>query len=167
MRPFLTKSSVPQCRHLISMYYFIMTKQYNQKKILVNGFGPAPKISGDCLSYLTDMLIISWLSCCLHARLFCFVLFEIGSRLNTPAFVHCWNLRWQIWCGGYRSDKSFHCAPVRSTHKMPFNTSRGSRGLRSREFFLHNDCKIIGSSLVHCLSVRFHTATLTNLMVLF
>jgi hypothetical protein len=72
---------------------------------------------------------------------------------NTPAFVHCWNRRWQVWCGGYRSGKSFHGAPVRSTHKMPFSTSRGSRGLRPRESFLHTDCKIIGSSLIHCLSV--------------
>jgi len=71
-------------------------------------------------------------------------------RRNTPAFLQCWNRRWQVWCGGYRSGKSFHGAPVRSTHKMPFSTSRGSRGLRPRESFLQADCEMTGSILIHC-----------------
>ena len=37
-------------------------------------------------------------------------------RRNTPAFTQCWNRLWQVWYGGYRSGKSFHGAPVRSTH---------------------------------------------------
>ena len=74
-------------------------------------------------------------------------------RRNTPAFLHCWNRRWQVWYGGYLSGKSFHGAPVRSTHKMPFSTSRGSRGLRPRESFLQADCEMTGSILIHCLSV--------------
>ena len=45
---------------------------------------------------------------------------------NIPDSVHCWNRRWQVLFGGYRSGKSFHCAPVRSIHKMPLRTSRGS-----------------------------------------
>ncbi len=31
LRPFLTRSSAPQCRHLISIYCFIMTEQYTKK----------------------------------------------------------------------------------------------------------------------------------------
>ena len=51
---------------------------------------------------------------------------------NTPARVHCWNRRWQVWYGGYRSGRSFQGAPVRKIHKMPLSTSRGSRGGRPR-----------------------------------
>ena len=45
---------------------------------------------------------------------------------NMPDSVHCWNRRWQVLFGGYRSGKSFHCAPVRRIHKMPLSISRGS-----------------------------------------
>ncbi len=45
---------------------------------------------------------------------------------NTPERTHCWNLRWHVWYGGYLSGKSYHDAPVRSTHSMPFMTSRES-----------------------------------------
>lgn len=43
---------------------------------------------------------------------------------NTPARTHSWNLRWQVWYGGYRSGKSRHEAPVRMIHRMPFRISR-------------------------------------------
>lgn len=75
------------------------------------------------------------------------------TRRKTPVLTHCWNRLWQVWCGGYRPGKSFHGAPVRRTHKMPFSTSRGSRGFRPRESFLQTDCKMTGSIFIHCLSV--------------
>jgi hypothetical protein len=49
--------------------------------------------------------------------------------------------------------QAFPRRPVRSTHKMPFTASRGSRGLRLRESFLHIDCEMTGSNLLHCLPV--------------
>lgn len=76
-----------------------------------------------------------------------------AMRRNTPAFTHCWNRLRQAWRGGHRSGRPFHGAPGRSAHKMPFSTSRGSRGLRPRESFLRNDCKMTGSIFIHCLSV--------------
>ena len=45
---------------------------------------------------------------------------------NMPDSVHCWNRRWQVLFGGYRSGRSFHCAPVRRIHKMPLSISRES-----------------------------------------
>ena len=52
--------------------------------------------------------------------------------LKTLARVHCWNRRWHVWYGGYRSGRSFQGAPVRNTHKIPLSTSRASRGGRPR-----------------------------------
>lgn len=43
---------------------------------------------------------------------------------NTPARTHSWNLRWQVWYGGYRSGRSRQEAPVRMIHNMPFRISR-------------------------------------------
>jgi hypothetical protein len=43
---------------------------------------------------------------------------------NTPARTHSWNLRWQVWYGGYRSGRSRQEAPVRMIHKMPFRISQ-------------------------------------------
>ena len=49
---------------------------------------------------------------------------------KVPARVHSWNRRWHVAGGGYRSGRAAHGAPVRSTHRMPSSTSRGSRGGR-------------------------------------
>ena len=43
---------------------------------------------------------------------------------KTPARIHSWKRRWQVWYGGYRSGKSCQAAPVRMTHRMPFKISR-------------------------------------------
>lgn len=74
-------------------------------------------------------------------------------RRIAPFFTHFWNHLWHVWGGGYRSGKSFHGAPVRKIHRMPFSTSRGSRGFRPRESFLRIDSKMTGSIFIHCLSV--------------
>ena len=34
LRPFFTESSAPQCRHFISIYYFIMTEQYIEREVI-------------------------------------------------------------------------------------------------------------------------------------
>jgi len=36
-------------------------------------------------------------------------------RLKTLHLTHCCNRLWQVWCGGYRSGKSFQCSVVGST----------------------------------------------------
>jgi hypothetical protein len=78
---------------------------------------------------------------------------SMAMRLKTPSSTHCWNRRWHVWYGGYRAGRSFHGAPVRSIHKTPFNTSRGSRPRRPLgSFFLAKDA-IIGSIRLHCWSV--------------
>ena len=69
---------------------------------------------------------------------------------NTPACVHCWNRRWQVWYGGYLSGRSFQGAPVRKTHKMPLSTSRGSRGGRPRPPTFRRMGGTSGSMRRHC-----------------
>jgi len=49
---------------------------------------------------------------------------------KTPWRVHCWNRRWHVLRGGYRSGKSFQGAPVRRIHKMPLRIARASWGGR-------------------------------------
>ena len=45
---------------------------------------------------------------------------------KTPSLRQRWNHLWQVWYGGYRSGRSFQCAPVLRIHKIPFKTARGS-----------------------------------------
>ena len=79
------------------------------------------------------------------------------SRLNaasispkTLSLIHSWKRLWQVDDDGYRSGKSAHGAPVRSTHRMPFNTSRsGQRGL-PRPSASTSGCGISGSRNSHC-----------------
>ena len=73
---------------------------------------------------------------------------------NAPARVHCWNRRWQVWYGGYRSGRSFQGAPVRKTHKMPLSTSRGSRAGRPRPPGFRRIGGTSGSIRRHCSFVR-------------
>lgn len=80
-------------------------------------------------------------------------------RFITSARTHCWNRRWQVWYGGYRSGRSFHGAPVRSTHRMPLRTSRLSRQGRPRPSARRRGTGISGSRIAHCSFVRsmYHT----------
>ena len=61
--------------------------------------------------------------CCASARRSCSL---------TPERTQCWNRRWAVWYGPYRGGKSFHGAPVRRIHKIPFNTLRRSLHGRPR-----------------------------------
>ena len=45
---------------------------------------------------------------------------------NTPSRIHCWNRRWHVLRGGYRSGRSFQGAPVRRIQRMPLSTDRAS-----------------------------------------
>ena len=49
---------------------------------------------------------------------------------NTPNRIHCWNRRWHVLRGGYRSGRSFQGAPVRSIQRIPLSTERASCGGR-------------------------------------
>ena len=86
----------------------------------------------------------SWRSCARAAR----------TSLKTPARVHCWKRRWQVWYEGYRSGKSFHGAPVRRIQRIPSSTSRGSRGGLPRHPGRHLGFGISGSIRFHCSLVR-------------
>jgi hypothetical protein len=77
---------------------------------------------------------------------------RIASK--TPARVHSWNLRWQVWYGGYRSGRSFQGAPVRKIQRMPFRISRGSLGGRPRPPGLRREGGISGSTRHHCWLVK-------------
>ena len=50
--------------------------------------------------------------------------FKASSSL--PLRTHCWNLRWQVWYGGYFPGNSRHCAPVPRIQSTPFSTARVS-----------------------------------------
>lgn len=51
---------------------------------------------------------------------------RVQAASQMPASVHSFNRRQQVAGEGYRSGKSFHRAPVYSTHKIPSRHSRGS-----------------------------------------
>ena len=82
-----------------------------------------------------------------------------AMRWNIPSRTHCWNQRWQVWYGGYRWGRSFQGAPVRRIHRMPFITSRGSRGLRPRGSFIGVKDAIMGS-------IRFHCSFVSSILIL-
>jgi len=77
---------------------------------------------------------------------------RISSK--TPPFDHFWNQRWQVWYGGYRSGRSFHCAPVRRIQRIPLRTSRGSRRGRPRGSDRSLGDGIKAFNRVHCSSVK-------------
>ena len=60
------------------------------------------------------------------------------TRSKVPSRTQRWKRRWQVWYGGYRSDKSAHCAPVRSIQRMPLSTSRLLRQGRPRPSATNN-----------------------------
>jgi hypothetical protein len=69
---------------------------------------------------------------------------------KTPDWTHCWKHLGQVWCGGYRCGKSFHKAPVRKIHNIPFKTSRGSRSLRHRGSLIGFTDSMMGPIRFHC-----------------
>src|SRR5450755_4538244 len=76
-----------------------------------------------------------------------------SASSNLPDRTHCWNLRWQVWWGGYFSGNSRHCAPVPSTHNTPFNTARVSCHGRPR-LSERRSGRSTGSTISHCSSVN-------------
>ncbi len=81
---------------------------------------------------------------------------------SSPLSAHSWNQRWQVWYGGYRGGRSFHGAPVRSTHRMPFMIARGScRGRPGVPSFFQSSKN--GSRSFHCSSVRSTASVDQNL----
>ena len=82
-----------------------------------------------------------------------------AMRWKIPSRTHCWNQRWHVWYGGYRWGRSFHGAPVRKIHRMPFITSRGSRGLRPLRSLIGVKDAIMGS-------IRFHCSFVSSILIL-
>ena len=68
-----------------------------------------------------------------------------------PLRTHCWNLRWQVWNGGYFSGSSRHCAPVPNTHSTPCSTARVSCHGRPR-LSARRCGRSTGSTTSHCSS---------------
>jgi hypothetical protein len=81
---------------------------------------------------------------------------------RTSASYHSLRRRQQVEGFGYRSGRSFHLAPVLSTHRIPSNTKRsfvlGRPPFRPTDFF-----GMRGSILFHCSSLRYTTRLLTGL----
>lgn len=72
---------------------------------------------------------------------------------SLPLRTHCWNLRWQVWKGGYLSGNSRHWAPVPSTQSTPLSTARVSCHGRPR-LSARRIGRKIGSISCHCSSVN-------------
>jgi len=82
--------------------------------------------------------------------------------LRTSSSYHSLRRRQQVEGFGYRSGRSFHLAPVLSTHSIPSNTSRSS--VRGRPPFRPTVLfGMRGSILRHCSSVKYTTRLLTGL----
>ena len=82
-----------------------------------------------------------------------------AMRWKIPSRTHCLNQGWHVWCGGYRWGRSFHGAPVRRIHRIPFITSRGSRGLRPLGSLSGVKDTIMGS-------IRFHCSFVISILIL-
>jgi hypothetical protein len=76
-----------------------------------------------------------------------------SASSSFPLRTHCWNLRWQVWNGGYFSGSSRHCAPVPNTHNTPFNTALVSCQGRPR-LSDRRSGRSTGSTISHCSSVN-------------
>ena len=74
---------------------------------------------------------------------------------SLPLPTHCWNRRWHVWKGGYRSGSSRHWEPVPKIHSTPFNTARLSCHGRPRLSSLRASLST-GSTNNHCSSVKSH-----------
>jgi len=75
-----------------------------------------------------------------------------SASSSFPFRTHCWNLRWQVWKGGYFSGSSRHCAPVPNTHNTPCSTARVSCHGRPR-LSARRCGRSTGSTTSHCSSV--------------
>src|SRR5512139_362175 len=82
--------------------------------------------------------------------------------LRTSCSYHSLKRRQQVEGFGYRSGRSFHLAPVLSTHSIPSNTKRSSV-LGRPPFRPTNFFGMRGSIFFHCSSVRYTTRLLTGL----
>jgi len=77
---------------------------------------------------------------------------RFSASSSFPLRIHCWNLRWQVWYGGYFSGSSRHCAPVPSTQNTPLSTARVS--CQGRPRLSSRRCgRSTGSITAHCSSV--------------
>ena len=74
-----------------------------------------------------------------------------SSTLERTQF---WNRRCTVWYAPYRSGKSFHGAPVRRIHKMPFKVVRRSLHGRPRRSARTRSGGRMVSTSRHCWSVR-------------
>jgi hypothetical protein len=77
---------------------------------------------------------------------------SFSASASFPPRTHCWNLRWQVWYGGYFSGSSRHCAPEPSTQNTPFSTARVSCHGRPR-LSSRRRGRSTGSTTAHCSSV--------------
>ena len=77
-----------------------------------------------------------------------------STLASVPSRTQAWKRRWQVWYGGYRSGRSCHGAPVRSTQSTPFSTVRVSRHGRPRPSARRGGSPITGLTTVHCSSVK-------------
>jgi hypothetical protein len=75
-----------------------------------------------------------------------------SASSSFPFRTHCWNLRWQVWNGGYFSGSSRHCAPVPNPHNTPCSTARVSCHGRPR-LSARRCGRSTGSTTSHCSSV--------------
>src|SRR5215203_109756 len=73
---------------------------------------------------------------------------------STPVRTQFWNRRCTVWCGPYRSGKSFHGAPVRRIQSTPLNTVRRSLHGRPRLSRRTGSSGRMVSTTLHCSSVR-------------
>ena len=90
---------------------------------------------------------------------------EVRIFSSTPSRCHSWKRRWQVAGEGYRSGRSCQAAPVRSTHRIPFITSRLLMRGRSLPSSRGSYTGISGSRMAHCSSVssigHAHSLSLT------
>jgi hypothetical protein len=78
---------------------------------------------------------------------------NLSACSSFPLRIHCWNLRWQVWNGGYFSGNSRHCAPVPSIQNTPLSTERVSCHGRPR-LSARRAPRNTGSTISHCSSVN-------------
>jgi hypothetical protein len=81
---------------------------------------------------------------------------------SVPSLTQAWNLRWQVWYGGNLSGKSFHRAPLRRIHRMPFITSRLPRHGLPRLSSRRGSSGRCASMTAHCSSVSSSPRAMRN-----
>jgi hypothetical protein len=82
---------------------------------------------------------------------------------NTPVLTHTLKRRKQVEPEGKRFGRSAQPAPVRNTHKTPFNTARSLCLIgRPRPSARRDGGGIIGSTIAHCSSVNSSRLLMTQ-----